>query len=172
VAALVDARLVIAQLGDTRAYLLRGDRLAQVTRDHTLLAEIHALRALSVEEADAPPRPDPTLIAQGAILELLRLRTHAYKTLGDPPEAFARRLAEDLVRDEEMPLCQVLIGVWQASCKPERVASERAAFVVGCIRVLTDVKSLPVPVKRILKRAELGQTAESVPVAARAPPQR
>lgn len=58
VAALVDAGLVIAQAGDSRAYLLRSDSLMQITRDDRLTAE--ALRAaghaITEEEALALPK--------------------------------------------------------------------------------------------------------------------
>lgn len=40
VAALIDDHLVIGQVGDSRAYVLRGDRLTQVTRDHNLVEAV------------------------------------------------------------------------------------------------------------------------------------
>jgi serine/threonine protein phosphatase PrpC len=42
--------------GDSRAYLLRGDTLTQITRDHTELQELLDRGMLSIEEAENYPR--------------------------------------------------------------------------------------------------------------------
>lgn len=47
-----ETRAVIAHVGDSRAYLLRGGRLIQLTRDHTIVAELVARGAISQEEAE------------------------------------------------------------------------------------------------------------------------
>ena len=54
VACLVESehRAVIAHVGDSRAYLLRGGRLIQLTRDHTIVAELVDRGAISADEAD------------------------------------------------------------------------------------------------------------------------
>jgi len=36
----VDSRLFVAQVGDSRAYVLRGDRLVQVSRDQSLVNQL------------------------------------------------------------------------------------------------------------------------------------
>ena len=46
---------VIAHVGDSRAYLLRGGRLIQLTRDHTIVAELVDRGAISREDAEATP---------------------------------------------------------------------------------------------------------------------
>jgi protein phosphatase len=46
----------IANVGDSRAYLLRGDRLTQVTRDDTVVANEVAQGRLSAETARRDPR--------------------------------------------------------------------------------------------------------------------
>jgi protein phosphatase len=55
VACLVESekRAVIAHVGDSRAYLLRGGRLIQLTRDHTIVAELVDRGAISREDAEA-----------------------------------------------------------------------------------------------------------------------
>jgi protein phosphatase len=58
-AALVDAareRVVIGQVGDSRAYRLRGDTLEQVTTDHSLVAELVRSGVLTPEEAERHPQ--------------------------------------------------------------------------------------------------------------------
>jgi protein phosphatase len=47
-----DKRAVLAHVGDSRAYLLRGGRLIQLTRDHTIVAELVERGAISREDAD------------------------------------------------------------------------------------------------------------------------
>jgi PPM family protein phosphatase len=46
----------VAHVGDSRAYLLRGDALTQVTRDHTLVAEEVAQGRITAEAARRDPR--------------------------------------------------------------------------------------------------------------------
>lgn len=50
------AELHIAHVGDSRAYLLRGDELTQVTEDHTLVNRMVREGRLKPEEADRHPQ--------------------------------------------------------------------------------------------------------------------
>jgi serine/threonine protein phosphatase PrpC len=52
IAALMDARLFVAQVGDSRAYILRGDRLVQVSRDQSLVNQLIEAGQLTEEEAE------------------------------------------------------------------------------------------------------------------------
>ena len=57
--AFVDAaedRVVFGQVGDSRAYRLRGDHLEQVTTDHSLVAELVRSGVLTPEEAERHPQ--------------------------------------------------------------------------------------------------------------------
>jgi serine/threonine protein phosphatase PrpC len=51
--ALVDNVLVLGQIGDSRCYVLRGDRLAQVTKDQSLAWQLIEAGAMTPEEAKA-----------------------------------------------------------------------------------------------------------------------
>jgi protein phosphatase len=51
-----DRELAIAHVGDSRAYRLRGDELEQLTRDHSLVAELERTGRLSPEDAEHHPQ--------------------------------------------------------------------------------------------------------------------
>jgi protein phosphatase len=51
-AALVDNHLFLAQVGDSRGYILRGDQLVQVTRDQSLVNQLIEAGQLTEEEAE------------------------------------------------------------------------------------------------------------------------
>lgn len=51
-----DGRLEIGHVGDSRAYLLRNERLTQLTIDHTFVRELIAQGRLAPEEAATHPR--------------------------------------------------------------------------------------------------------------------
>jgi protein phosphatase len=48
--------VVIGHVGDSRAYLLRDDKLTQLTQDHSLVAELIRSGRLSPEEAETHPQ--------------------------------------------------------------------------------------------------------------------
>ncbi|HYO93158.1 MAG TPA: PP2C family serine/threonine-protein phosphatase [Polyangiaceae bacterium] len=52
IAGLLDARLFVAQVGDSRAYVLRGGRLVQVSRDQSLVNQLIEAGQLTEEEAE------------------------------------------------------------------------------------------------------------------------
>lgn len=52
IAALMDRRLFVAQVGDSRAYLLRGQKLVQVSRDQSLVNQLIEAGQLTEEEAE------------------------------------------------------------------------------------------------------------------------
>jgi serine/threonine protein phosphatase PrpC len=53
VAALVDDTLVVAQIGDSRCYVLRDGKLAQVTKDQSLAWQLIEAGAMTADEAKA-----------------------------------------------------------------------------------------------------------------------
>lgn len=52
IGALMDSRLFLAQVGDSRAYLLRAGQLVQVTRDQSLVTQLIEAGQLTEEEAE------------------------------------------------------------------------------------------------------------------------
>lgn len=52
IAALLDTRLFVAQVGDSRAYMLRGDKFVQVSRDQSLVNQLIEAGQLTEEEAE------------------------------------------------------------------------------------------------------------------------
>ncbi len=51
-AAMLDERLYLAQVGDSRAYILRGEQFVQVTRDQSLVNQLIEAGQLTEEEAE------------------------------------------------------------------------------------------------------------------------
>jgi PPM family protein phosphatase len=51
-----DGRVVFGHVGDSRAYVLRGERLEQLTDDHSLVAELVRRGELSPQEAETHPQ--------------------------------------------------------------------------------------------------------------------
>src|SRR4051794_8090616 len=64
-AALVDNTLVVGQIGDSRCYVMRGDRLAQVTKDQSLAWQLMEAGAMTPEEAKGFEHANITLQALG-----------------------------------------------------------------------------------------------------------
>jgi protein phosphatase len=73
-------RLLLAQVGDSRAYLLEGQRLHQVTRDHSLVAELLSRGQITPEEARVHPNRSVITRALGSDPhvqpDLYELRVH------------------------------------------------------------------------------------------------
>ncbi|OUO90617.1 protein phosphatase [Gordonibacter sp. An230] len=63
-------RLVIAQVGDSRAYLLHQGKLQQLTRDHSLMADMIEAGQLTPEEARTHPQRSVITRALGSDLRL------------------------------------------------------------------------------------------------------
>jgi len=62
-AAIVDGnRVVLAHVGDSRAYLWRGDSLSQLTEDHSLVGEM--LRSGQITSAEAEEHPQRSIITR------------------------------------------------------------------------------------------------------------
>jgi protein phosphatase len=83
VAALLDARLFIAQVGDSRAYLLRGENLVQITRDQSLVNQLIEAGQLTEEEAETFEHNNIILQALGTAETVQVDLTHVDLRRGD-----------------------------------------------------------------------------------------
>ena len=79
VAALVDETLVVAQIGDSRCYVLRDGKLAQVTKDQSLAWQLIEAGAMTAEEAKAFEHANIILQALGVQerVEVVLSQVHA-----------------------------------------------------------------------------------------------
>lgn len=83
VATLLDSRLFIAQVGDSRAYLLRGEQLVQVTRDQSLVNQLIEAGQLTEEEAETFEHNNIILQALGTAETVQVDLTHVDLKRGD-----------------------------------------------------------------------------------------
>ncbi len=58
--------LIIGNVGDSRAYLLRNGKIRQVTRDHSLVAQLVEEGSITPQEAESHPRRNVLLRSLGA----------------------------------------------------------------------------------------------------------
>jgi PPM family protein phosphatase len=92
-AAVRGASIFFAQLGDSRAYLLRNSCIAQMTKDQSLVAQMVATGSLRPEEAKTHPRRNVILQA-----------------LGVQPQVDVVISAADLKRGDGLVICSD--GLW------------------------------------------------------------
>jgi PPM family protein phosphatase len=62
--------LLVAQVGDSRAYLLTGDEARRLTRDHSLVAELVDQGKITAEEARVHPRRNVVTRAVGVAAQV------------------------------------------------------------------------------------------------------
>jgi protein phosphatase len=77
----VNWQLYIAHVGDSRCYLLRGDRFEQLTHDHTFVAELVDRGVLSPEEAARSKYRNMITNAVGGKEKGLRVELHKRELL-------------------------------------------------------------------------------------------
>ena len=81
-------KLCIAQVGDSRAYLLHNGKIQQITRDHSLMADL--IEQGQITPAEARVHPNRSLIT---------------RALGNDPEMFADTYMIDIEEGDRLLLC-------------------------------------------------------------------
>lgn len=88
-AAIVDGTdVVIAQVGDSRAYLIRGDTLTRITEDHSMVADL--IRSGQLTEAESRVHPNRSVIT---------------RALGTDPNMYADTFEVDAEPGDRILLC-------------------------------------------------------------------
>ncbi len=118
ISALMDRHLFVGQVGDSRAYILRGDRLVQVTRDQSLVTQLIEAGQLTEEEAETFEHNNIILQALGTSDTVQVDLTHVDLRRGDTLMLCSDGLSgmirndeiRDILRTVEDPLesCKVL----------------------------------------------------------------
>jgi hypothetical protein len=101
VAAWVDDHLLLGQVGDSRGYLLRGERLVQITRDQSLVNQLIEAGQLTEEEAENFEHSNIILQALGTADAVQVDLTYTELRRGDGLLLCSDGLS-GLVRDDEM----------------------------------------------------------------------
>jgi protein phosphatase len=89
-----DGAAIIANVGDSRAYLWRNGILEQVTQDHSMVARLIAEGMLDKDEIYTHPR-----------------RSEIYRAIGDQPEIEVDIFLRELQPGDRLVLC--CDGVWE-----------------------------------------------------------
>jgi protein phosphatase len=113
--------VAIGHVGDSRAYLLRGGEIRQLTRDHSLVAELVESGVLTPEEAETHPQRSAITRALGTEPSV---EVDLFTVAGEPGDVFL--LCSDglssMVPDE-----QVASAIEAAERDPERAAESLVA---------------------------------------------
>ena len=116
-----DTKLSIAHVGDSRAYLLRGGSLLQLTRDHSLVAEQVRRGILTAAEAEESDMQSVLLRALGAQAEIeVDAEEHTLF-----PRDFLLLCSDGLTRMVTEP---EIAGTLQAETDPVRAAEKLVAL--------------------------------------------
>ena len=156
VAQLRDDRLHVAQVGDSRAYLLRDGTLTQLTEDHSVVRELVAAGVLSPESAESHPARNVLTRALGQLDEL-EIDVTSRRVQPDDVLLLCSDGLTTMVTDDEIR--QVLLSSGRPrDAVEELVAQANARGGVDNITVIvaTDLveppKTAPLPAARRLLR--------------------
>ncbi len=116
VAALLDDHLFIGQVGDSRAYILRGDKLVQVTRDQSLVNQLIEAGQLTEEEAETFEHNNIILQALGTSDSVQVDLTFVELKRGDTLLLCSDGLS-GMLRNEEIREVLRAVGDPQEACK-------------------------------------------------------
>ena len=126
-AALVDEVLFLAQVGDSRAYVLRDERLVQVTRDQSLVNQLIEAGQLTEEEAETFEHNNIILQALGTSDHVQVDLTYAELRAGDRVMLCSDGLS-GMIRNEEIR--KILVAA-TTPAEASRILIERANAAGG-----------------------------------------
>jgi protein phosphatase len=140
VAGVLGLRLILAQVGDSRAYLLRDGQVVQLTRDQSLVQQMVDAGAMTPEEAEASSHGNVILQALGVEAEVDVAMSAEELRAGDAVLLCSDGLYR-VVRPEELP---AIVG---DASDPARTCEELIA--------LANERGAPDNVTVVLARVEL-----------------
>jgi serine/threonine protein phosphatase PrpC len=114
-----DGRVVFGHVGDSRAYLLRDDKLEQLTNDHTLVAELVRRGELSPGEAQVHPQ-----------------RSVITRALGTDPDVDVDTFAVDAQPGDVYLICSDGLSSMVDSRDIEEILRKHRADLEGASRAL------------------------------------
>ncbi|HET7459532.1 MAG TPA: protein phosphatase 2C domain-containing protein [Gemmatimonadaceae bacterium] len=176
VAALLGDTLYLAQVGDSRAYLVRDGVARQITKDQSLMQKLIEAGEITVEEAEVSDRRNIILQALGPESMVKVDLTHQRVRRGDTlilcsdglsgqvrPDEIARVATEERDLDQ---LCQRLIDSANATGGPDNITVVAARFegdglavaatddeVGHCVFPLGDDQTPVYPVERYVRHS-------------------
>ncbi|MDB4970562.1 MAG: stp 4 [Myxococcales bacterium] len=115
------AALYVVHVGDSRCYLLRGGKLQQITRDHTLAAEMVRGNALSPDEAEHSPFKNVVTNSVGGSTPGLKPEVHKVPLEPGDVALFCSDGLTGPVTDED------IAAVLQSASDPEAACRELVA---------------------------------------------
>jgi PPM family protein phosphatase len=104
---------VVAHVGDSRAYLARGETCTQLTNDHSRVGEMLRMRMISAEQAANHPA-----------------RSQLTRSLGGDPFVQVDLVRQTIQRHDTLVLCSD--GLWDVVSRPE-IAEIGAQLTAGAI---------------------------------------
>jgi len=147
-AGLFGDRLFLAQVGDSRAYLVRGGQARQLTKDQSLMQRLVEAGELTQDEADASDRRNIILQALGPDAHVTVDLTHQQVRRGDTLILCSDGLS-GLVRSEEIArfatelpdvetLCHTLVDKANERGGPDNITVIAARFDGDALRVTSE----------------------------------